>query len=64
MADELGVANGDEDDLYRAMDRLLARQTRIESKLAQRHLREGAIVLYNVSSSFSKVGTCPRPGSL
>ncbi len=52
LAEELGVAHCDEDDLYRAMDWLLARQARIQSKLARRHLREGAIVLYDVSSSY------------
>lgn len=59
LAEELGVAGCDEDDLYRAMDWLLARQVRIESKLAQRHLHEGAIVLYDVSSSFYEGRTCP-----
>ena len=59
LAEELGVADCDEDDLYRAMDWLLARQARIESKLAQRHLREGAIVLYDVSSSSYEGHTCP-----
>jgi transposase len=59
LAEELGVADCDEDDLYRAMDWLLARQARIESKLAQRHLRDGAIVLYDVSSSYYEGHTCP-----
>ena len=59
LAEELGVADCDEDDLYRAMDWLLARQARIESKLAQRHLCEGAIVLYDVSSSYYEGHTCP-----
>ena len=54
-----GGADCDEDDLYRAMDWLLARQARIESKLAQRHLRDGAIVLYDVSSSYYEGHTCP-----
>jgi hypothetical protein len=59
LAEELGVADCDEDDLYRAMDWLLARQARIESKLAQRHLREGVIVLYDVSSSYYEGHTYP-----
>lgn len=59
LAEELGVADCDEDDLCRAMDWLLARQARIESKLAQRHLRDGAIVLYDVSSSYYEGHTCP-----
>jgi transposase len=41
-----------EDELYAAMDWLHERQDRIETKLAARHLREGCLVLYDVSSSF------------
>jgi transposase len=59
LAEELGVADCHEDDLYRAMNWLLARQTRIETKLARRHLRNGAIVLYDVSSSYYEGHTCP-----
>jgi len=59
LAEELGVAECNEDDLYRALSWLLARQTRIETKLAQRHLRDGAIVLYDVSSSYYEGHTCP-----
>jgi transposase len=59
LAEELGVADCNEDDLYRAMNWLLARQARIEAKLARRHLRNGAIVLYDVSSSYYEGHTCP-----
>jgi len=59
LAEELGVADADEDDLYAAMDWLGARQDRIEQKLAARHLREGAVVLYDVSSSYYEGRTCP-----
>jgi hypothetical protein len=59
LAEELGVADADEDDLYAAMDWLRARQDRIEQKLAARHLREGAVVLYDVSSSYYEGRTCP-----
>src|SRR5437667_2455198 len=52
LAEELGVAEATENDLYEAMDWLLERQERIEKKLAARHLREGGLVLYDVSSSF------------
>jgi len=48
-----------EEDLYRAMRWLLARQPRIESKLAQRRLHHGAIVWYHVSSSYYEGRTCP-----
>jgi hypothetical protein len=52
LAEELGVAQADEDDLYAALDWLLARQPRIEKNLAERHLTEGATVLYDVTSSY------------
>jgi transposase len=48
-----------EDDLYAAMDWLLERKGRIEKKLAQRHLADGATVLYDVTSSYYEGRTCP-----
>jgi len=59
LAEELGVVEATEDDLYRAMDWLLARQRRIEKKLAEQHLQEGGLVLYDVSSSYYEGRTCP-----
>ena len=59
LADELHVTTATEDDLYQALDWVLARQTRIEKRLAQRHLKTGAIVLYDVSSSYYEGHTCP-----
>ena len=59
LAEELNVADATEDDLYQAMDWLLARQARVEKKLAARHLRDGALVLYDVSSSYYEGRTCP-----
>ena len=59
LAQELGVVDADEDDLYAAMDWLIQRQSRIEKKLASRHLSEGAQVLYDVSSSYYEGCTCP-----
>ena len=58
LADELGVADADEDDLYGAMDWLLARQSRIEDRLARRHLSDGELVLYDVSSSYFEGRCC------
>jgi len=55
----LGVQDATEDDLYEAMDWLLARQDRIEGKLAARHLREGGLVLYDLTSSYFEGTTCP-----
>jgi transposase len=59
LAEQLSVADADEDDLYEAMDWLLARQSRIEKKLAARHLLEGSLVLYDVTSSYYEGRTCP-----
>lgn len=59
LAEEMGVAEASEDDLYQAMDWLLERQERIEKKLAARHLGQGGMVLYDVSSSFYEGHTCP-----
>lgn len=59
LARELGVENADEDDVYAAMDWLFARQTRIEKKLAARHLQEGDHVLYDVTSSYYEGHNCP-----
>src|SRR5436305_837299 len=59
LAEELGVADADYQQAYAAMDWLLRRQRRIENKLARRHLGEGAVVLYDVSSSSYEGRTCP-----
>jgi transposase len=59
LAEELAVEDADEDELYAAMDWLLARQSRLEKKLAKRHLSEGCQVLYDVSSSYYEGHTCP-----
>ena len=45
----LGVGGADEDDLYAAMDWVLARKDGIENALAARHLANGTLVLYDVS---------------
>jgi hypothetical protein len=59
LASELGVQGADQDDLYAAMDWLFARQQRIEDRLARRHLKEGELVLYDVSSSYFEGHSCP-----
>ena len=59
LAEELSCTDTDEDDLYRAMDWLLARQEMIEKKLASKHLAERASVLYDVTSSYYEGRTCP-----
>ena len=59
LAQELDVQDADANELYAAMDWLLQRQSRIEKKLAKRHLQEGAVVLFDVSSSSYHGRTCP-----
>jgi hypothetical protein len=55
----LGVADATEDDLYAAMDWLLARQGAIEKKLAARHLHEGGFALCDLTSSYFEGTHCP-----
>jgi hypothetical protein len=59
LPEELGVTGASEDDLYAALDWLGERQARIEDRLATRHLREGELVLYDVSSSYFEGQSCP-----
>jgi transposase len=52
LAEELGLGDVDVHQLYAAMDWLAERQTRIENKLAKKHLKDGQLVLFDVSSSY------------
>ncbi len=55
----LDLEDVDEDDIYEAMDWLFARQKRIEKKLAKRHLKDGDMVLYDLTSSYFEGEKCP-----
>ena len=55
----LGVTGATEDELYGALDWLLARQARVEAALARRHLAAGSLVLYDVSSTYVEGTHCP-----
>ena len=59
LAETLGLGSVDEDDLYAAMDWLLPRQERIEKGLARRHLNDGALVLYDLTSVYLEGRRCP-----
>ena len=59
LATEFGVFEASEDDLYEAMDWLLAAQDRIQKKLAARHLEQDSLVLYDLSSSYFEGTKCP-----
>jgi hypothetical protein len=74
LAEAMAVADATSDELYGAMDWLLARQERIEAGLAARHLGPGALVLYDLTSTWVEGRHCPlakhghsrdgRPGTL
>ena len=59
LGEVLGLSACDADDLYEAMDWLVARQEQIEDALAARHLQGGTLVLYDVSSAAFEGRTCP-----
>lgn len=59
LAEMLGVDQTDEDELYEAMDWLLEHQAQIEKKLAARHLADGSLALYDLTSSYFEGVTCP-----
>lgn len=55
----LGLGETNEDELYEAMDWLVDQQSRIEKRLAARHLSEGSLALYDLTSSYFEGSTCP-----
>jgi len=59
LGEMLGLGEVDEDELYDALDWLLERQPAIETALAKRHLTNGTLVLYDVSSSYMEGRCCP-----
>ena len=59
LLETLELESATADDLYEAMDWLFARQSRIEDRLAKRHLSGGTLVLYDVSSTYFEGRSCP-----
>jgi hypothetical protein len=59
LAGRLGVEGADENELYVAMDWLLARQAKVEAALATRHLAGGSLVLYDLTSTYVEGRRCP-----
>jgi transposase len=59
LGEALGLGEIADDELYAALDWLLARQAAIETALAKRHLQNGTLVLYDVSSSYMEGRCCP-----
>src|SRR5689334_22232690 len=59
LGEALGLGTVADDELYAALDWLLERQPAIETALAKRHLQNGTLVLYDVSSSYLEGRCCP-----
>jgi Transposase DDE domain len=59
LGEVLGLGPVAEREVYAALDWLLAQQPRIEAGLARRHLKDGTLVLYDVSSSYLEGRKCP-----
>lgn len=59
LGEALALEAADESELYSAMDWLLARQPRIEQELAKRELQDGAMVLYDLTSTYFEGRHCP-----
>jgi transposase len=59
LGEDLGVADAHEDELYAAMDWLGERQEAVEKRLARRHLKDGGLVLFDLTSSYFEGVTCP-----
>jgi transposase len=64
LALSVGLVDVAEREVYAALDWLIEQQTRIEAALAKRHLTDGTLVLYDVSSSYMEGRCCAlaRPG--
>ena len=58
LGPDLGVAGAATDDIYAAMDWLTARQDDIEKQLAARHLHQGGIAMFDLSSSWVEGAHC------
>jgi hypothetical protein len=58
LGTDLGVADASTDEIYAAMDWLTGRQRQIEKKLAARHLAEGGIAMFDLSSSWVEGSKC------
>jgi hypothetical protein len=58
LAADLGMTDVSTNDVYSAMDWLHKQQGKIERKLARRHLREGGIAMYDLSSSWVEGTEC------
>lgn len=58
VGEQFGVADATLEEVYEALDWLLERQPAIQKKLAARHLKEGSLVLYDISSAYYEGSHC------
>jgi transposase len=59
LAETLDLEDVSEDELYAAMDWLVGRQDAIERQLARKHLADGCLVLYDLTSTWFEGRSCP-----
>jgi hypothetical protein len=59
LGPDLGVADASRDEVYAAMDWLHARHDAIEAELARRHLSDGGLAMFDLSSSWVEGSACP-----
>ena len=59
LGELLDLKDLDEDEVYEAMDWLLPRQEKMEKALAKRHLEDGTLILYDLTSTWYEGHTCP-----
>lgn len=59
LGELLNLSLADEDDLYEAMDWLILRQANIEAQLSAKHLANGSLVLYDLTSTYFEGRHCP-----
>lgn len=59
LGETLGLGAVPVREIYTALDGLGSEQTFIENQLARRHLKDGALVLYDVTSTYLEGRHCP-----
>jgi hypothetical protein len=59
LGESLGLGDITAREIYTTLDWLGSEQTFIETSLARRHLKDGALVLYDVTSTYLEGRCCP-----
>ncbi len=58
LGEILGLEHGDKDEYYQAIDWLLSKQVKIENALGSRHLKDGSLILYDLTSTYLEGSQC------